>query len=593
MFKTVWHLLLYLTLIPPLYSQKVVDVWGGARYSLALKSDSTVWDWGSNGFGHAGDGDTSTGSRTLPVEVHGPNNIGFLTSIKAIMGGETHSIALKSDGTVWCWGWNAFGQLGNNDPSIIESAVPVQVTGANGVGFLDSVVALGGRGYHSLAIKADGTVWTWGWNSLGELGNNDPAHATSYYPVEVSGLTEKAVMVTGGYKFSVALMADSTVRSWGANGHGELGANSSATSSDVPLTVYGLSNIVQVSCGWKHALALRSDSTVWVWGDNSCGELGNGNHGDYSIVPVQVPGLTSVISVSGGDGSSLALKADGTVWKWGLADTVSPQTGPYPSDRLAPVQISQATGMTNVVIARARDYHNLAITADGSVWAWGDNLLGQLGNGTLGGVQNGPSMVSFGTTSVLFPTGIYSFAANSIGNTVKIEWETVGEVNGHGFELQRSGVDPDSPGRYWGTIAFFESTGTSNVPEKFSYGDSNIAYGRYSYRLKQVNNYGSFKYSTEVEVEVGRAPTSPELSQNYPNPFNPTTTIRYELPATSRVSLRVFDLLGRQVAELVNGTKRAGAYSVTWNAASLPSGVYVYRLTTDGSASTRKLLLLK
>jgi len=85
-------------------AQKVIDVWGGARYCMALKSDGTVWDWGSNGFGHAGDGDTTVGLRVTPVEVHGPNNVGYLTSIVAIMGEETHSMALKTDSTVWCWG---------------------------------------------------------------------------------------------------------------------------------------------------------------------------------------------------------------------------------------------------------------------------------------------------------------------------------------------------------------------------------------------------------------------------------------------------------------------------------------------------------
>ncbi len=138
---------------------------------LFLKSDGTVWDLGFNWFGKLGDGTFSTFSppadfsndRHLPVQVHGPGNAGYLNSITAIMGGESHNFALKSDGTVWDWGWNSMGQLG--DGTFTDRYTPVQVSG------LSSVTALGGRGYHSLALRSDGTVWAWGFNSSGQLGD--------------------------------------------------------------------------------------------------------------------------------------------------------------------------------------------------------------------------------------------------------------------------------------------------------------------------------------------------------------------------------------------------------------------------------------
>ena len=139
---------------------RVTSIWGGARHLIVLKSDGTVWDWGYNWFGKLGDGTLQ--DRHTPIQVHGPGDAGYLNSITAIMGGESHNFALRSDGTVWSWGWNSFGQLG--DGTYVDRHTPVQVSG------LTSVTALGGRGYHSLALKSDGTVWTWGYNAAGELG---------------------------------------------------------------------------------------------------------------------------------------------------------------------------------------------------------------------------------------------------------------------------------------------------------------------------------------------------------------------------------------------------------------------------------------
>jgi alpha-tubulin suppressor-like RCC1 family protein len=374
-----------------LSAQSITDVWGGARSCIALCSDSTVWCWGFNWYGKGGDG-TDT-DRYTPVRVHGPNDAGFLHSVMAVMGGESHNIALKADSTVWCWGWNGMGQLGNNDSSITQRYFPVQVTGPGGIGFLHSIKALGGRGYHSLAIKSDGTVWAWGYNKSGQLGNNDPSHANRFYPVQVKGLDKPAIAVTDGYDFSIALMSDGTLRSWGNNNTGQLGNNGSAA-SDSAVAVYGLANVVQVSCGWSHALALKADSTVWVWGGNATGQLGNGTH-NFSNVPIQVAGLSSIVDVSGGDGSSLALKSDGAIWKWGASDTGHTQGGPNPTDRLSPVKVSEPSGMIDITVARARDYHNVALSADGKVWAWGFNENGQCGDGTGNNVKSIPVLVQF------------------------------------------------------------------------------------------------------------------------------------------------------------------------------------------------------
>jgi alpha-tubulin suppressor-like RCC1 family protein len=356
---------------------RVTSIWGGARHLIALKSDGTVWDWGYNWYGKLGDG--TLVDRHTPIQVHGPGDVAYLSSITAIMGGESHNFALKSDGTIWSWGWNGLGQLG--DGSFTDRYTPVQVNG------LGSVTALGGRGYHSLAIKTDGTVWTWGYNVAGELGydtSSSPCpppmfNFCSSLPGQVMGLSQ-VMTVTGGYVHSLAVLSDQTLRAWGGNSDGQLGnGDASYLSSMLPVTVSGLMNVSQVSAGWKHSLALKTDGTVWAWGRNDRGEVGTGMTTTKGItLPVQVTGLNSMTAVSGGDCHSISLKSDGTVWSWGCNDRGQLGDGTW-VDKSTPVRVN---GLTNVIFVTARDYHNAAIKSDGSVWTWGWNINGQLGDNT-------------------------------------------------------------------------------------------------------------------------------------------------------------------------------------------------------------------
>ena len=180
----------------------------GDYHSLALKSDGTVWAWGYNYYGQLGDG--STTSSTTPVQVSG------LSGVIALAGGYSHSLALKSDGTVWAWGSNYSGQLG--DGSTTSSTTPVQVSN------LDGVVALAAGSYHSLALKSYDTVWAWGYNYYGQLGDGstDSSTGNRSTPVQVSGLRGVIALAGGGYH-SLALKSDGTVWAWGRNYHSQLG----------------------------------------------------------------------------------------------------------------------------------------------------------------------------------------------------------------------------------------------------------------------------------------------------------------------------------------------------------------------------------
>lgn len=382
----------------------VVSVWGGARATVVLKSDGTVWTWGGNGFGKLGIGDTNLVRVDVPVEVHGPGNTGYLNSVKAIMGGETHNVALKSDGTVWSWGMNAFGQLGNSTTN--DAWSPVQ-TGLGAIPPLTSVVKLGGRPYFTLAVKSDGTIWAWGMNRYGQMGNgtvNPLSGPQVTVPVLVSnslpgGPINNPLQITCGYQFSAALATNGTVWTWGSGGHGELGQGSSLITSYYPAQVPGLTNIIRISAGWFHILALKSDGTVWVWGNNSNGELGDGTIvGRWN--PVQALNLTNIVAVSGGDSHSSALASEGTIWKWGLNDvgelgngTTNATANPTPARILTD---TFGNPFTNVVIMAARDYHNIAVKADGSVWMWGANDQGQCGDGTTNNVWQPTPVVGLG-----------------------------------------------------------------------------------------------------------------------------------------------------------------------------------------------------
>ena len=362
-------------------SPRVVSLWGGGgSEQIIMKSDGTAWDWGLNRSGQLGNG--TTNDADVPLQVLGSPSSGYLTNLGAIMGGELHNFALKSDGTVWAWGMNYFGQLGDGSTNwgniTNQSTTPVQVFG------LTSVKALGGRGYHSMALKTDGTVWAWGCNGDGELGigvaynsGNNGINRGTNTPVQVIGLTNPSAISGGGF-FSLALMSNGTVLAWGEGDHGECG-NGANLDCLLPVAVVGLSNIVAISGGWFHALALRADGTVWAWGENSFGELGDGTTSNRNM-PVQVLGLSNVVSVSTGDDNSMARRVDGTIWKWG--ENQFGELGNGTSDTNTHPRAIQVPGLSNVVISACRDYHNICVKQDGTVWVWGDNRYGGCGDFT-------------------------------------------------------------------------------------------------------------------------------------------------------------------------------------------------------------------
>ncbi|MCG6912719.1 T9SS type A sorting domain-containing protein [bacterium BMS3Abin03] len=188
------------------------------------------------------------------------------------------------------------------------------------------------------------------------------------------------------------------------------------------------------------------------------------------------------------------------------------------------------------------------------------------------------------------PVELSTFSAINLQNGINLQWRTETEVNNYGFKVERK--NSSTQNGQWQTLAFVQGHGNSNSPKNYSFIDEGITSGKYSYRLKQIDNDGKYEYSKPIEVDLGTVNTY-ELSQNYPNPFNPITTISFTISSTNTVKLSVFNSIGEKVEDLVNEMKEAGTYTVNFNAQNLPSGTYYYRIQTNDYTQTKKMILLK
>jgi alpha-tubulin suppressor-like RCC1 family protein len=394
----------------------VVDIGAGQYHSVAVRSDGTVWSWGYNGNGQLGDGTTI--QEKLPVQSI------LISSVIQVAAGESHTLALKSDGTVWAWGYNGYGQLGNGTTTNSSSAV--QVTGLSGV------VRIAAGAYHSMALKSDGTVWTWGYNGYGELGNGGTTNSTSI--VTVNGLTGAVDIAAGDYH-SLAVKSDGTVWAWGNNQYGELG-DATTTNRVSPVQVaqssgLNFNNLTGVAAGSYYSAALKNDGTMFAWGHNDYGQLGRGTTTDSTIPfqssacnlasppPVSASPLSARITAN--QTHSLAVKFDGSVWAWG--DNTYGELGDgTTSSRLSPVQAAITGAVTQVSTGW---YHTLALKADRSVWAWGYNAQGEIGDGTTNQRAT--------PTQVNVLTGLTSVTGVAAGQYHSVAVKSDGTVWGWGY----------------------------------------------------------------------------------------------------------------------------------------------------------------
>jgi alpha-tubulin suppressor-like RCC1 family protein len=325
-----------------------------------------------------------------------PVNVTGLTGVTQVSAGTLHSLALRSDGTVWAWGNNFFGQLGNGTTTSSSGLTPVQATGLTGV------IQVSAGGAHSLALRSDGTVWEWGTDGI----------IDNYVPVQVPGLTG-ITKISAGAWFSLALRSDGTVWAWGMNTDGELG-NGTTVSTEVPVQVTGLSQVTGISAGDDASLATRTRgitalTSVWAWGGNSMGQLGDGTVTNH-LTPEQVTGINTpfVAGISAGFQFAVVLGTDGSSWGWGADQSGQLDSAPTSSPVTRPRQMTwTGSGITHL---SAGFDHVLALRSNGTVLAWGSNSQGQLGDGAVGGTSGPEQVVGLGGVSQVSAGGQFSLA---------------------------------------------------------------------------------------------------------------------------------------------------------------------------------------
>lgn len=460
--------------------ENIIAISAGAYHCLALKEDGTVWAWGLNSKGQLGNGEKGDWTeKNIPIRVL------YLTNIIAISAGYENSYALKSDGTVWGWGSNESGQLGNG--TFLDSSIPVkvkylpyikQISNSTALAVdgtvwqwgknknlpkklenLEGIISISSSYWRNLALKHDGTVWewdyyskvpkqvmnlkdvkkisvskyssfaikkdgtVWGWGSNRECSLLNDYHYHRYSPTPTINLKDVSkisagvthslalkydgtvwtwgyrhcipyseeensfvlskptriesisdvISISAGENFSLFLKKDGTVWACGSNEYGQLGSGTFYGSIE-PVQVLNLSDIIAISTKAKHCLALGKNGKVWAWGLNSGGQLGIGNF-ENSNIPVKVPDLENVIYISTGRYHSLALKNDGTVWAWGWNREGQLGTGDW-ENRNTPAEV---LNLNNIIFVDAGSRHSLALEGDGTLWVWGSNDLGQLG----------------------------------------------------------------------------------------------------------------------------------------------------------------------------------------------------------------------
>jgi Secretion system C-terminal sorting domain/Regulator of chromosome condensation (RCC1) repeat len=327
------------------------------NFTTAIKTNGTLWAWGHNLSGQLGDGTLT--DRSTPVQ------IGTATNWQKIASGDLHSLAIKTDGTLWAWGFNSSGQLGNN--STTNSLIPIQI------GTSTNWQSISAGSLFSLALKTDGTLWAWGDNYYKQLGLGALV-PNQLVPVQV-GTDNDWYIISAGANHSLASKLSGPLYSWGNNSFGQLGLGFTGSGQNIPTFVSSGVFWKSISAGGIHNLAIKDDNTLWAWGNNSSGELGD-NTTILRNTPVQIGTDTNWFSVETGSNISAALKATGTLWTWGYNH--KGQLGDNTLiDKHIPTQLGTATYWATIsaggwqMVARVNSsIFNI------NTYSWGDNTYG-------------------------------------------------------------------------------------------------------------------------------------------------------------------------------------------------------------------------
>ena len=394
-------------------------VTAGGSHTCGLTVSGGVKCWGDNGYGQLGDGNSLTFSAT-PVQVSG-----LASAVSAIAAGESHTCVLTASGGVRCWGNNGSGQLGNN--TTVASYVPVQVSGLE-----SGVSAIAASENHTCVLMTAGGVQCWGFNLYGQLGDGSTTNRT--VPVPVSGLASAVRAISVGGNNTCVLTTSGVVKCWGSNDVGQLG-NGTTSDSALPVPVNGLaSGVSAIAVGVNHTCVLPTTGGVKCWGDNGSGQLGDGTT-EASHVPVLVSGLASDIisAIALGYNHTCVLTNMGEMKCWGANSFGQLGNDAIDNNSLTPTPVSGLANGLSAIAAGA--FHTCALTTSGEVKCWGNNTMGQLGNGTKSnspfptpagvvGLAGGVSAISLGglnSCALTSAGGVKCWGANYFGQLGNID----------------------------------------------------------------------------------------------------------------------------------------------------------------------------
>lgn len=340
------------------------EVSAGQNFTLAIKSDGTLWGWGQNS-NLLGLGLGNLANQNLPIQ------IGTANDWMTVSAGTIHSLAIKTNGTLWSWGNGQFGQLGNG---LFNSATPNVTQVGTATDWLK--VSAGNR--FSLAIKNTGTLWSWGWNFTGQLGNNTVVDLN--LPTQV-GTANNWLSIDAGDQHSLAIKTTGTLWAWGNNTFGQLGDGTNTTSL-LPIQIGTATNWSLISGGTDHSMAIDSSNILYTWGNNANGQLGDGTN-TASNVPIPISfsssGLVSFyIAISAGQTHSLAIRNDNTLWSTGFNNQGQLGLGNLTNTNV----LTQVGTANNWVALSAGHTHSHAIDSNTDVWSTGRGLEGELGIGS-------------------------------------------------------------------------------------------------------------------------------------------------------------------------------------------------------------------
>jgi alpha-tubulin suppressor-like RCC1 family protein len=348
----------------------VVSIASGGFAGYALLANGHIWGWGDDLEGQIGDGGAWDLS-TTPVEIPG------LSHIVAVAAGANTAYALQSGGAVWGWGDNSQDELG--DGAYSRQQTPQRIRAPSGV------VAIAAGGWSAYALTRAGTVWAWGDDALGQLGTAGPLpRAVPGRVQHLSGVVAIAAGEGNGY----ALRRDGTVWAWGDASLGQLGTRRCGPSrstqrrcppAGVPVQIHGLGDVMAIAAGADTVYALRRDGSVWAWGGDGFGALGSPLRREPADQPIQVRPLADVVAIAAGSSTAYAVQRDGSLWAWGKGIDGELGDG-NPTNRSVPTRVLTRAPVVQVEGGGAMAY---ALDREGQIWAWGSGLYGQLGNGYL------------------------------------------------------------------------------------------------------------------------------------------------------------------------------------------------------------------